>query len=165
MKRSKPLPLPEAVSDPTAAGETTAKPRGKTRRLLQRFKKNVTEQISRFKHFISREPAPNVNHEGAPLTPNIEVQNTASGVKEGVVPKSAVAQVQGVPSVVKESVDVVLQAAGKAAGNMKTLGAHVGSVASAAQNGPAYLDTANSIQDYLQPLRIFNSIIERVADV
>ncbi|KAG2111841.1 hypothetical protein DEU56DRAFT_929170 [Suillus clintonianus] len=114
-KHSNPLPLPEAVSDPTAAGETAANPRGKTRQLLQRFKKNVTEQISRF---ISRGPTQNLNHEGAPLTPNIE--NTPSGVKEGVVPKLAVAQVQGVPSVVKESVDAVLQAADKAAVNMKT---------------------------------------------
>ncbi|KAG2137073.1 hypothetical protein DEU56DRAFT_756196 [Suillus clintonianus] len=35
MKCSKPLPLPEAVSDPTAAGETTAKPRGKTVPLVE----------------------------------------------------------------------------------------------------------------------------------
>jgi len=49
---------------------------------------------------------------------------------------------------------------------MKPLSGHVKSGASTAKNAPADLDAAYNFQDtYLQPLRIFDSVIETLAEV
>jgi hypothetical protein len=49
---------------------------------------------------------------------------------------------------------------------MKPLSGHVISGASTAQNAPADLDAVYNFQDtYLQPLRIFDSVIGTLAEV
>jgi len=59
-----------------------------------------------------------------------------------------------------------LQNAKEAVTLMKPLSGHVISGASTAQNASTDLDAAYNFQDtYLQPLRIFDSVIETLAEV
>lgn len=77
-----------------------------------------------------------------------QVQHTLSGVEQDVDPQSA------------------LQNAKEAVQLMKPPSGHMTSGASTAQNASADLETAFNFQDtYLQPLRIFDSVIGTLADV
>jgi hypothetical protein len=61
---------------------------------------------------------------------------------------------------------LALQNAKEAAKGMNLLSGLVGSGVSAAQNVPAILEDAYNVQDtYLQPLRIFDNVIGKLADV
>ncbi|KAG2340344.1 WD40 repeat-like protein [Suillus weaverae] len=98
---------------------------------------------------------PNVKEDAPlPIEPvAARVQNTSPGVKESDVPPSVVVHAQDVPSGVEdgaepESVDTALQAARETTRNIKTL------------------DTVDNFQNtYLEPLRIFDSIIEEITNV
>jgi hypothetical protein len=82
-----------------------------------------------------------------------------------------VLQVLTAPSGVKEipdpqSVDAGLRDAREHIESMRLLGGHVTSMAAAAKDGPKDLDTAYNFQTtYLQPLRVFNTVIENLANV
>ncbi|KAG1844159.1 hypothetical protein DFJ58DRAFT_844067 [Suillus subalutaceus] len=81
-------------------------------------------------------------------TKKISVQDASSSAEQGANPQSA------------------LQTAKEAVKLMEPLSGHVTSGASTAQNASADLDDAYDFQDtYLQPLRIFNSVIGTLADV
>ncbi|KAG2106975.1 uncharacterized protein F5147DRAFT_653569 [Suillus discolor] len=59
-----------------------------------------------------------------------------------------------------------LQGAHEASERVKTLGGHTLSVTSAANNAPASLAAADDVNTaYLQPLKIFDTAIEKIADV
>jgi hypothetical protein len=66
----------------------------------------------------------------------------------------------------RQLVDAELRGAHEGMESMKLLGGHFLSVASAAKGGPEYLRAADNFQTtYLQPLRIFNNLIEDLANV
>jgi hypothetical protein len=70
--------------------------------------------------------------------------------------------------VVKERADPqqALQDAEAAAEGMKSLAGCVQYIATAAQGAPADLYTADNVQDtYLRPLKIFDAVIEKIANV
>jgi hypothetical protein len=83
-----------------------------------------------------------------------QVQDTSSGAKQGADP---------------QSVDTALQDARDGADQMNALLGLARSVASAGQNAPATLDDMDNIEatscTYLQPLRIFDTVIGKVAEV
>ncbi|KAG1834020.1 hypothetical protein DFJ58DRAFT_869203 [Suillus subalutaceus] len=134
-------------------GSVQVQPPNKVRRFLGKVKDGVTK-ISRSnpKNVCSRELVLlNVDREPAWLTSNIEVQDTPSGVKQGADP---------------QSVDTALQDALDAADQMNALLGPARSGASAGQYPPATLDDMDDIETtYLQPLRIFDTVIGKVAEV
>ncbi|KAG1868778.1 hypothetical protein C8R48DRAFT_120095 [Suillus tomentosus] len=144
---SSPVP-PDTTA--VARGSSVQQP-NKVRRFLRKVKDGVTKKIlrSNMKNLRSREPVlPNVDHKGALSTPNIKPENASSGLKQGGDPQSA------------------LRDAKKAVKGMNLLSGPVESGASAAQNASGDLEDAYSFQDtYLQPLRIFDNIIGKLADV
>lgn len=82
-----------------------------------------------------------------------------------------VVQVLDAPSGVEETpdpqlVDAKLRGAREGTENMRLLGGHVTSVASTANNAPAGLAVADDFQTtYLQPLKIFDTVIGNLANV
>jgi hypothetical protein len=63
-------------------------------------------------------------------------------------------------------VDVELQGAYDGKENMRLLGGHATSMASAANNAPADLAAAGDFETtYLQPLKIINTVLEKISDV
>jgi hypothetical protein len=63
-------------------------------------------------------------------------------------------------------VDAELRGAHEGMESMRLLGGHFLSVASAAKDGPEDLKAVDNFQTtYLQPLRIFNNLIENLANV
>jgi hypothetical protein len=61
---------------------------------------------------------------------------------------------------------VALRDARKRGESAKQLGGHVNTVASAVVDGPQDLDAADNFQaTYLQPLKIFDTVIENLANV
>ncbi|KAG2094879.1 uncharacterized protein F5147DRAFT_763842, partial [Suillus discolor] len=132
---------------------THVRPPNKVRRFLSKVKDGVTKKIPRWilNNLRSRKPVlPNVDHKGPSSTPKIkpEVQNAPSGVKQDGDPQSA------------------LRDAKKAVKGMKIRSRPVESRAFANQNASGGLEDACSFQDmYLQPLRTFDNIIGKLADV
>ncbi|KAG2343552.1 WD40 repeat-like protein [Suillus weaverae] len=144
---SRPIPPPEThTSGEASAGENLGRRCGKVRRFLGKVK-NFPDKISHSKGSRSREPVlPNIDREGASSTPNIT--DAPSGVERCADPQSA------------------LQDAKEAAKGMNLLSGRVTSGVSAAQNAPADLEDAyNSEDKYLQPLKIFDSVIGELADL
>ncbi|KAG2054991.1 hypothetical protein BDR06DRAFT_971091 [Suillus hirtellus] len=83
-----------------------------------------------------------------PVLPNVDCEGCSLDEKQGTDPQSA------------------LREANEAAKGMNTLSGRVTSGFSAAQNAPADLADACKFGDtYLQPLRIFDSVIGKLADV
>lgn len=120
---------------------------------------------------VQGQNAPSDLKEVAVSTAASQVRNTPSGVKESDVPPSVVVRVQDTPSHV-EGVDetqspyMALQVAHEGIRNIKTPGRHVATAMLAAKDGPADLDNVGNFGDtYLTPLRIFDSIIEQIANV
>lgn len=105
--------------------------------------------------------------------PIAAVHNTPAGVKKSDVRPGPLAVVgpQDPPSREEaraelQAVGVEVQAARKAADNINPLGGRVEKVMLTAKDGPANLDTADNFSDtYLKPLRIFNSMIDMIANV
>jgi len=63
-------------------------------------------------------------------------------------------------------IDAELQGALEGMGSMRLLGKHATSVASAINNGPADLATADDFETtYLQPLKIIDAVLEKITDV
>jgi hypothetical protein len=63
-------------------------------------------------------------------------------------------------------VDAKLQGARGGTQNMRSLGKHATSVASAIDTGPADLTAADDFETtYLQPLKIIDAVLEKIADV
>ncbi|KIK35831.1 hypothetical protein CY34DRAFT_16788 [Suillus luteus UH-Slu-Lm8-n1] len=131
----------------TSTRGRSVQPRNKVRRFLTKVKDGLTTKISRSSSRSRHPILPNADPEDASLVPNIEVQD-ASGVEQGADPQS------------------VLRDAKKAVKGMNLLSGPLGSGLSAAQNAPADLEDAYNFQDtYLQPLRIFDNVISKLADV
>ncbi|KAG1830145.1 hypothetical protein EV424DRAFT_1343722 [Suillus variegatus] len=152
--RSVPPPDIETRNE-TNAAERPGRPRGKIRRFLGKVTNDVITKIScsNLKDSRSCDPVlPNVDHEGSSI-PNIEVQpatvqDASTGVKQGADP---------------QSVNVALR---DAYGGANALLGPIRSVASAGRNAPAALDDMDSMEaTYLQPLRIFDTVIGEVAEV
>ncbi|KAG2054385.1 hypothetical protein BDR06DRAFT_1050198 [Suillus hirtellus] len=123
--------------DTTAvARESSVQPPNKVHRFLRKIKDGVTKKIpKRSKNLHSRDP----------------VQDTS-------------AVVQQVPD--PQSVNKALQDAGHGADQMNQIWGHARPVLSAGKKGPAALDDADSIETtYLQPLRIFDTVIGTMAEV
>lgn len=101
------------------------------------------------------------------------VHNTPADVKKSDVPPEPLAVVgsQDPPSRAEaraelQAVGVEVQAAREAADNINPLGGRVEKVMLTAKDGPANLDTADNFSDtYLKPLKIFNSMIDTIANV
>ncbi|KAG2338716.1 hypothetical protein BDR05DRAFT_1041822 [Suillus weaverae] len=132
------------TSNEATAGESSRPPRGRVRRFLGDVKARLTSHSK-----DSRNPVPpNVDHERASSTPNIEVQAAPSGVEEEANTQSA------------------LQDAQEAAKLIHPLSGPAITVASYAQDAPADLDAAYTFQDTcLKPLRIFDSVIGELANL
>ncbi|KAG2105115.1 uncharacterized protein F5147DRAFT_762011 [Suillus discolor] len=178
-------PLPEASQFREAtAGESSSQPRSRFCQTLRKFKKNVTKKVSkhskRFRHQI-----PAVQNESASLNQNIEHASSlhpsdgdkpvtsenlsgrgnqgASGEPASKV-LNAPPDVKGIPD--SKSVDAGLQGAREAAENMTLLGERVTSFVSKVKDGPEDLAAADDFQTtYLQPLKIFDAVIENLASV
>jgi hypothetical protein len=105
--------------------------------------------------------------------PIAAVHNTPAGVKKSDVRPEPLAVVgsQDSPSRAEvraelQAVGVEVQAARKAADNISPLGGRVEKVMSTANDGPTNLDSVDNFSDtYLKPLKIFNSMIDMIANV
>ncbi|KAG1858945.1 hypothetical protein DFJ58DRAFT_913189, partial [Suillus subalutaceus] len=186
--RPKPPPEPSASREATA-GESLSQLRSGFRQAVRKFKKNATKKIS--KHFErSHQQTPtgqNADREGASSNQNIEdasrlhpsdidgdkpatSENLSDSANQGA-PGEPASKVFDAPSGVEEipdtqSVDAELRGARERMKNMRLLGGHATSVASAAKDGPKDLDAADNFQTtYLQPLRIFDTVIRDLANV
>ncbi|KAG2357218.1 hypothetical protein BDR07DRAFT_1463660, partial [Suillus spraguei] len=146
-------PLNIGTSKNTDPVERPGRLRGiKFRRFLGKVTNGVIKKITRsnLKDSRSRHDLvpPNVECEGVSSIPNIEVQDAPTSAEQGANPHSA------------------LQAAKEAVKLMKPLSGPVTSGISAAQNAPADLDDACDFEEtYLKPLKIFDSVIGKLADV
>ncbi|KAG2091948.1 uncharacterized protein F5147DRAFT_657781 [Suillus discolor] len=109
----------------------------------------------------ANEAAKGMNVPG-PVIPGVSTaQNTPTNLKDACF-------IQDAPSGEKQGADPqsALREANKAAKGMNTLSGCVTSGVSAAQNAPADLADACKVGDtYLQPLRIFDSVIRKLTDV
>ncbi|KAG1901391.1 uncharacterized protein F5891DRAFT_1029204 [Suillus fuscotomentosus] len=137
---------PESMSVPhpdietpnkTHTAEPRGRPRGKICRLLGKVKNGVVKKISRSKFNDSRI--------------RDAVQDASTVVQQGADP---------------QSVNKALQDAGHGADQMKQIGGYARPVLSAGKKGPAALDSIDSFgTTYLQPLRIFDTVIGTIAEV
>ncbi|KIK42595.1 hypothetical protein CY34DRAFT_136097 [Suillus luteus UH-Slu-Lm8-n1] len=128
-------------SSPVTRGRSV-QPRNKVGRFLKKVAKTISRSKSRSRDHV----LPNVDYEDAPLIPNIE--ETSSGVEQCTNPQSA------------------LREAKDAAEGMNLLLTPLRSGASSAQDAQANLEAAYGAEDtYLQPLRVFDSVIGALADV
>ncbi|KAG1904384.1 uncharacterized protein F5891DRAFT_1275928 [Suillus fuscotomentosus] len=176
-------PPPEAC-EPTVR-ESSSRPHGRVKQTIQKFTKRVTKKLPKlskasrssipavqnadlrdtslnqsiqdmphklpFTHDKHPTPAENPSSQGASGEPASKVVDISSGVEETPGPKSPDAELQG---------------AHEASEHMKTFGGRAQSVTSAAANAPAGLAAADDFQtNYLQPLKIFDSVIAKIADV
>ncbi|KAG2098225.1 uncharacterized protein F5147DRAFT_656117 [Suillus discolor] len=147
--RSGPPPHIEISNEPNPA-ERPGRPHGKICWFLGKVTNGAIKNIScsNLRDSCSRDPVlPNVDREGVSSISNIEIQDAPPGVEQGADPSSA------------------LQEANDAAKGMNLLSGHVTSGVSAAKNASTDLEDAYKFRDtYLQPLRIFDSIIEKLGD-
>ncbi|KAG2054389.1 hypothetical protein BDR06DRAFT_996649 [Suillus hirtellus] len=120
----------------SVAPGSSVQPPNKVCRLLRKVKDGVTKKIpKRSKNLRSRDP----------------VQDISAAVQQVPDPKS---------------VDKALQDAGHGADQMKSLWGHARPVLSAGKDGSAALDDADSTETtYLEPLRIFDTVIETISEV
>ncbi|KAG2057867.1 hypothetical protein BDR06DRAFT_969186 [Suillus hirtellus] len=151
----RPDPPPETCSN---------QPRSQVKQAVRKFAKGVTKKLSkRFKCSRKRTPAiQNVELQDASSNQNIRVNQGTSGE-----PASKLDIPSGVEEGVdSKSVDAELQGAHEASEHIQTLGGPAQSVTSAANNAQAGLTAADDFQtNYLQPLKIFDTVIEKIANV
>ncbi|KAG1876151.1 hypothetical protein C8R48DRAFT_669342 [Suillus tomentosus] len=150
---SRSVPPHIETSNEANAMERLGRPCSKISRFLGKVTNGAIKKISakrlNLKDSRSSDPAlPNVDREGVSSISNIEVQDALPRAKQGSVPQSA------------------LREAYEAAKGMNLLSGPVTSGLSTAQNASADLEDASTFGDtYLRPLRIFDSVIEKLADV
>ncbi|KAG2087915.1 aldehyde dehydrogenase family 1 member A3-like protein [Suillus discolor] len=132
-------PLDIETPNDTNTTERRGRPRGKICRLLGKVKNGVVKKIScsKFNDSRSRDP--------------VQAQDTSAVVQQGADP---------------QSVNKALQDAGHGADQMNQIWGRARPVLSAGKNGPAALDNIDSIgTTYLQPLKIFDTVIGTIAEV
>ncbi|KAG2052621.1 hypothetical protein BDR06DRAFT_498477 [Suillus hirtellus] len=179
----RPDPPPEACE--ATVRESSSRPRSRVKQIIWKFAKGVTKKVSKlFNVFHSCTPTiQNVDLQDTSLNQNIENTLHTLPFTDGKHPTTAenpsshgtsgepASKVLDIPSGVEEttgpkSVDAELQGAHETSGRMKTFGGRAQSVVSAAMNAPAGLAAADVFQtNYLQPLKIFDSTIEKIANV
>ncbi|KAG1807568.1 hypothetical protein EV424DRAFT_230934 [Suillus variegatus] len=146
---SKSVPPPDIETlNETNAAERPGRPRGKICRFLGKVTNGVIKKISRssLKDSRSRDPVtPVVDRKDVSSIPNIEVQNVSPGAKQGTDPQLALRDVN------------------EAAKGMNLLSGPAASGISAAQNAPA--DACTFEDTYLRPLKIFDAVIGKLANV
>lgn len=152
------------------AGETSNQPRNGFSQALQKFKKNVTKRVSnRFKRSHHQTTAvQSADHLDASSSQNIEdtlplhpsdadkpatSENPSGYVNQGAPGESA-SKDQAASSGVGEGpdsklVDAGLRGAREGMEDIGSLGKHVKSVASAANDGPKDLDTVDNYPDHI----------------
>ncbi|KAG1830341.1 hypothetical protein EV424DRAFT_1343581 [Suillus variegatus] len=191
---SEPPPEAPGSRDATA-GESSSQPRSGFCQALRKVKKNVAKKVSRrFKRSRRQIPAVhNADHGSASSNQDIEF-NLSEATKDasrlrpsdgdkhttyenltGCGNQSAsgepASKVLDAPPGVEEipdpqSVDAKLRGAREATESMGLLGGRVTSFVSKAEDGPIDLAAADDFQTtYLQPLRIFDTVIENLANV
>ncbi|KAG2052434.1 hypothetical protein BDR06DRAFT_997597 [Suillus hirtellus] len=176
-------PPPEACE--ATVRESSSRPHTRVKQTIQKLAKGATKKLSKFSkasrsriptkqsadpqdtslnqniqdtphklsftHDKHPTPAENPSSQGASGEPASKVLDISSGVEETPGPKSPDAELQG---------------AREALEHMKTFGGRAQSVTSVAANASAGLAAADDFQtNYLQPLKIFDSAIEKIADV
>ncbi|KAG2112303.1 uncharacterized protein F5147DRAFT_792167 [Suillus discolor] len=175
----RPDPPPETCE--ATVHESSSQPRSQVKQAVRKFAKGVTKKLSkRFKCSRNRTPAiQNVELQAASSNQNVRdtshphpttAESPSGCVNQGTSGEPA-SKVLDIPSGVEEgigskSVDAELQGAHEASEHMKTLRGPAQSVTSAANNAPAGLTAADDFQtNYLQPLKIFDTVIEKIANV
>ncbi|KAG2353382.1 hypothetical protein BDR07DRAFT_1383215 [Suillus spraguei] len=140
MRKGKSSTQRDSTQETGEASGSSHRPRGKVGRFLQKVREGAKKlKISRSKDSINRNPVP--PNEGASSIPNLEA-----------------------PSGVEADTKSALQEAQEAASGMHPLSGPTIAVDSEAQG--AQEDIVDSFQDtYLNPLRIFDVVIEQLADV
>ncbi|KAG2128368.1 uncharacterized protein EDB93DRAFT_1108997 [Suillus bovinus] len=150
-----PLDPPPEVCEATVR-ESSSQPRGRVQQAIQEFSEDITKKFTkkftkRFKRSRNRIPAVQNDNRGSSGVPASKVLASPPGAGETPCPKST---------------DDELQGAHEALEHMRTLGGPAQSVTSAADNAPAGLTTADDFNTtYLQPLKIFDTVIEKIANV
>ncbi|KAG2060604.1 hypothetical protein BDR06DRAFT_473046 [Suillus hirtellus] len=185
---NRPEPHPEASGSREAtAGESSNQPRTGFRQSLREVKKKITKKVSKpFKRSRHRIPAvQNVDHEGASSSQNIEdasrlhpsdgdkpatPENLSGCANQGASVESVSKVLDASPGVEEipdpHAVNTELQGAREGMRSIRILGGHVTPVVSAANNAPAGLTAADDFQTtYLQPLKIFDTVIENLANL
>ncbi|KAG1893238.1 uncharacterized protein F5891DRAFT_986085 [Suillus fuscotomentosus] len=178
-------PPPEACK--ATGRESSSQARSQVQQAIQKFAKGITKKIStRSKRPHSLIPAGlNVDLQDTPSNQNVEdvshphpsankhpasSENPSGCINQGS-PREPISKAVSIPSGVDEtsgpeSVGTELQGAHEASEHMKTLGGRAQSVASIANNTLADLAAADNFQtNYLQPLKIFDTAIEKIANV
>ncbi|KAG2151029.1 uncharacterized protein EDB93DRAFT_1103260 [Suillus bovinus] len=140
---SKDLTQETRTSNEATAPGGSHRPRGKVGRLLKKLKEKLRLSDSRSRSAVP----PDVDHQHASSTPNI-IEVTPSDLE------------------VEADVQSALRDAQEAAKQMHSLSGPVITVTSAAQDAQADLTAVDGFQDtYLKPLKIFDHVIGKIADV
>ncbi|KAG1791037.1 uncharacterized protein HD556DRAFT_1387221 [Suillus plorans] len=181
---------PPGVSRSSQANvvESSNQSRGGLCRSLRKLKNGLTKKIpKRSKRTRNRiTTVQNVETEGTSSSQKVEdtlhlhtsndnkhpttSEIPSDSVNQGLSGKPA-SQVQAAPSDKDKGpdpqlVDAELQGAYDGTQNMKLLGKHATSMASAADNAPADLAAADDFETtYLQPLKIIDGVLEKIADI
>ncbi|KAG2105031.1 uncharacterized protein F5147DRAFT_244140 [Suillus discolor] len=188
--RQEPTPeVNESREATVTAGESSSQHRSGCglRQALRKVKKNVTKKVSkRFKR--SRRQVPvvqNTDHESASSNQNTEdvshlhpsggdkaatSENLSGCVNQGMSGEPA-SKVLDAPAGMEEIpdpqlVDTELRGAREGTESMRPLGGCVASVVSKTEDGSKDLAAADDFQStYLQPLKVFDTVIENLANV
>ncbi|KAG2063610.1 hypothetical protein BDR04DRAFT_1123151 [Suillus decipiens] len=177
---------PPETSEATVL-ERLSQSRSRFHQAMQKFTKGVTKKIpNHFKSSRNRTSAAqngNVDHQGslsnqiedtAHLHPSTDderpkTENFSGYVNQGTS-REPTSKISNIPSSVGENldpklVDTELHGAHEAFGCIKTLGGPAQFATSAAKDAPAGLTAADNFQStYLQPLKIFDTAIEKIAN-
>ncbi|KAG2144689.1 uncharacterized protein EDB93DRAFT_1337981 [Suillus bovinus] len=167
--------------------ESSSRPRGQVQQTIQKISKGFTKKFSKpFKRSRNRIPAVQNVDQGSSSNQNVEdtsYLHPSTGDKHPAsseIPSVCINQgssgepaseVLAAPPSAKEtrrsaSTDAELQAAHEALEHMRTLGGPAQSATSAASNASASLTAADNFSTtYLQPLKIFDTAIEKIANV
>ncbi|KAG1800406.1 uncharacterized protein HD556DRAFT_1033483 [Suillus plorans] len=169
--------------------------RTRVKQIIWKFAKGVAKKLAKpFKFFRNRIPAnqsvdlqdasttvvQNVEMEGSSSSQKVDSSNDDKHPTTSEIPSDSVnqglsgepaSQVQAAPSGEEENldtqlVDAELQGACDSTQNMGLLGKHATSAASAVDHAPAGLAAADNFETkYLQPLKIIDGVLEKIADV
>ncbi|KAG2109952.1 uncharacterized protein F5147DRAFT_760522 [Suillus discolor] len=176
-------PDPPSEAREATVPESSSRPRSRVKQIIQKFAKGVTRTLSKlYKYFRSRVPGTqNVDLQDTSSNQNIENTPHALPSTDDNHPTAAenpssqdtsgepASKVLDISSGVEEApgpkpVDAELQDAHEASEHMKTFGERAQSVMSAARSAPAGLAVVDDFPtNYLRPLKIFDSAIEKIA--